>query len=141
MSHTVKIFGTKFEENKENAGYDLKATVKTVVPARSRVLVKTGVKTSFSNDVQVEIRPRSGLALKEGITVLNTPGTIDSGYRGEYGVILFNTTDKDYEVNVGDKIAQAVFMPVIHPIFVYVDSPEKLDDSQRKDGAFGSTGR
>ena len=143
MSHIVKIFsttGTQLVENKENAGYDLQATEAYLIEPGQRALVKTGLYTEFSDNLQIEIRPRSGLALKNGITVLNTPGTIDSSYRGEIGVILFNTGLQPFQVNVGDRIAQAVFMPVIHPRISYVQTKEELCQSNRGDGGFGSSG-
>ena len=83
------------------------------------------------------MRPRSGLALKSGITVLNTPGTIDAGYRGEIGVILFNTTDTDFAVHKGDRVAQIVIAPVTRVEVVETDSVEETD---RGAGGFGSTG-
>lgn len=143
MSFTVKIHstsGNKLVENKENAGYDLQSIEDLVIPAGQRALVKTGLFTEFSENLQIEIRPRSGLALKNGITVLNTPGTIDSSYRGEIGVILFNSGHDEFKVSAGDRIAQAVFMPVIHPNIGYVDSKEELGQSNRGTGGFGSTG-
>lgn len=143
MSHIVRIFsttGSTLTENKENAGYDLQATEAYLIEPGKRALVKTGIYTEFSENLQIEIRPRSGLAFKNGITVLNTPGTIDSSYRGEIGVILFNTGDEPFQVNVGDRIAQAVFMPVIHPRISYVSTKEELGDSNRGAGGFGSTG-
>ena len=86
---------------------------------------------------EAQVRPRSGLALKSGITVLNTPGTIDAGYRGEIGVILFNTTDTDFAVHKGDRVAQIVIAPVTRVEVVETDSVEETD---RGAGGFGSTG-
>lgn len=144
MSHIVKIFsttGAQLVENKDNAGYDLQATEAYLIEPGQRALVKTGIYTEFSDNLQIEIRPRSGLALKNGITVLNTPGTIDSSYRGEIGVILFNTGIEPFQVNIGDRIAQAVFMPVIHPEISYVKSKEDLGQTDRGEGGYGSTGK
>lgn len=144
MSHIVKIFsttGTQLVENKENAGYDLQATEAYLIEPGQRALVKTGIYAEFSDNLQIEIRPRSGLALKNGITVLNTPGTIDSSYRGEIGVILFNAGHEPFQVNIGDRIAQAVFMPVIHPKISYVQTKEELGQSNRGSGGFGSSGK
>lgn len=144
MSHIVKIFsttGAQLVENKDNAGYDLQATEEHLIEPGQRALVKTGLYTEFSQSLQIEIRPRSGLALKNGITVLNTPGTIDSSYRGEIGVILFNTGIEPFQVNIGDRIAQAVFMPVIHPEISYVKSKEDLGQTDRGEGGYGSTGK
>ena len=86
---------------------------------------------------EAQVRPRSGLALKHGVTVLNTPGTIDSGYRGEVGVILANFGDADFTVNKGDKIAQMVIAPVTQPEIVETDT---VDETDRGAGGFGSTG-
>jgi dUTP pyrophosphatase len=144
MSYAVSIFseqGKELKQNKENAGYDLEAAVSVLIGAGERALVKTGFYTEFPENLQIEIRPRSGLALKNGITVLNTPGTIDSSYRGEIGVILFNTSNEDFQVTAGDRIAQAVFMPVIHPTIKYLKTKEELGTSNRAEGGFGSTGK
>lgn len=139
----VKIFSTqgkKFKENPENAGYDLEAVENVLIPPMGRTLVRTGVYMELPNTLQVEIRPRSGLAIKSGITVLNSPGTIDSAYRGEIGVILINLSETTFEVHSGDRIAQAVFMPVVHPEKVYVASAEDLSVTDRGAKGFGSTG-
>jgi dUTP pyrophosphatase len=86
---------------------------------------------------EAQVRPRSGLALKKGVTVLNTPGTIDSGYRGEVGVILINLGEEDFEIKKGDKIAQIVIAPVTVAEIVETDV---IDDTDRGEGGFGSTG-
>ncbi len=119
------------------AGADITANTPAVVPAHGRALIHTGLCISLPCEVEMQIRPRSGLALKSGITVLNTPGTIDEDYRGEVGVILFNTTDEDFEVNIGDRIAQVVFNRIIPMGF---DVCESLDATQRGAAGFGSTG-
>jgi dUTP pyrophosphatase len=120
-----------------DAGADLTASEAAVVPARGRILVKTGVKIAIPYGYVGLVHPRSGLALKSGITVLNTPGTIDSGYRGEVGVILYNSTDADFEVKPGDRIAQLVIQKVSTVEFNVVDA---LTESDRGEGGFGSTG-
>ena len=86
---------------------------------------------------EIQVRPRSGLALKHGVTVLNTPGTIDSGYRGEIGVILANFGDREFSVSKGDKVAQLVFAPVVQP---EIEETDTIDDTDRGAGGFGSTG-
>jgi dUTP pyrophosphatase len=86
---------------------------------------------------EAQVRPRSGLALKHGITVLNTPGTIDAGYRGEVGVILANFGDSDFEVKKGDKIAQIVVAPVLQ---AGIEEADEIDETDRGSGGFGSTG-
>jgi dUTP pyrophosphatase len=121
-----------------SAGADLKSAEYIVIPARQRQLVKTGVYVEIPEGCVGLIHPRSGLALKNGITVLNTPGTIDSDYRGEIGVILYNSSDKDFPVMVGDRIAQIVFQQYAKAEF---QLSEALDnDTDRGAGGFGSTG-
>jgi dUTP pyrophosphatase len=120
-----------------DAGADLVANQAAVVPAKGRILVKTGLKLALPMGYVGLVHPRSGLALKHGITVLNTPGTIDSGYRGEVGVILYNSTDSDFEVQIGDRIAQLVIQKYETGVFNIVES---LDETSRGDGGFGSTG-
>lgn len=118
------------------AGFDLASMANCIVEPHSRVCISTGLKMAIPYGYELQIRPRSGLALKKGITVLNTPGTIDSDYRGLIGVILFNTTDESFEVKIGDRIAQGVVAPVMHASFV----EELLDETSRGEGGFGSTG-
>lgn len=120
-----------------DAGADLVSNEGAVVPARGRILVKTGLKLALPIGYVGLVHPRSGLALKHGITVLNTPGTIDSGYRGEVGVVLYNSTDADFEVKAGDRIAQLVIQKYETGAFNIVDS---LDETSRGEGGFGSTG-
>lgn len=120
-----------------DAGADLRAAEYVVVPAGGRALVPTGVRAAVPDGYGLFVHPRSGLALKSGITVLNAPGTIDSGYRGEIGVILFNTTDEDFQVFEGDRVAQAVVQRVQAVTFQVV---QELDETERGAGGFGSTG-
>jgi dUTP pyrophosphatase len=89
---------------------------------------------------EIQVRPKSGLALKEGLTVLNTPGTVDSGYDGEVKVIMYNTNTKPYNIKKGQKIAQAVLCPVINGKFVQLQMVDKIEDSERGSNGFGSTG-
>lgn len=100
-------------------------------------LIKTGISVSFSKCLEIQIRPRSGLALKNSITVLNTPGTIDSDYTGEIGVILINHGNEVFTVNKGDRIAQMVLCPIIKANIMEVT---ELDETERGSGGFGSTG-
>lgn len=102
-----------------------------------RCLVPTGIFTSFPKGYEIQVRPRSGLALKHGITVLNTPGTIDSGYRNEFGIILINLSDEIFEISHGDRIAQIVLNKVEEIEWNLV---ETLDESERGEGGFGHTG-
>ena len=120
-----------------DAGMDVKSCENVTVPRGGRALVHTGLAMELPPDYEAQVRPRSGLALKRGITVLNTPGTIDSGYRGEVGVILANLSDEDFEVHVGDRVAQIVVAPVTHAEIVEVDA---VTASDRGAGGFGSTG-
>lgn len=120
-----------------DAGCDLRASEATVVPARSRVLVKTGVSIALPDGYVGLVHPRSGLAAKHGITVLNTPGTIDAGYRGEIMVTLYNSTDEDFPVARLDRIAQLVIQEFVQAKFVEV---ERLPESHRGESGFGSTG-
>ena len=121
-----------------DAGMDVRSVEELVIPAGKRALVHTGLVVLLSPLYEAQVRPRSGLALKFGVTVLNTPGTIDSGYRGEIGVILANFGDADFIVKKGDKIAQLVIAPVTQPEVCEVS---EIDETDRGAGGFGSTGR
>lgn len=124
--------------NPGDAGADLRSTEDVVIPARGRALVKTGVRIALPNGFVALVHPRSGLAVKNGITVLNTPGTVDAGYRGELMVTLYNTTDTDFAVSRGDRIAQLLIQQVEHANFIAVS---ELPDSARGTGGFGSSGK
>lgn len=122
-----------------SSGYDLRAAEPATIPARGRGLVRTGLVFECPNiRWEVQIRSRSGLALKQGVFVLNSPGTIDSDYRGEVGIILFNTTDQPFEVAIGDRIAQAVICK-LHAI-AFEETNVALTETTRGAGGFGSTG-
>lgn len=108
-----------------------------VIKKGTRAIIPTGLFCAIPEGYEIQVRPRSGLAAKNGVTVLNTPGTIDSDYRGEICVILINLGDEDFTVNNGDRIAQLVAAPVTQGIFVKTD---KLDETERGAGGFGSTG-
>lgn len=120
-----------------DAGCDLRASEAAVVPARGRVLVKTGVSIALPEGYVGLVHPRSGLATKYGVTVLNTPGTIDAGYRGELMVTLYNSSDEDFEIARLDRIAQLVIQEFSVANFIQV---EKLPESHRGESGFGSTG-
>lgn len=120
-----------------DAGMDVKSIDDLVIAPGKRALVHTGLVMALPPMFEAQVRPRSGLALKKGVTVLNTPGTIDSGYRGEVGVILINLGEEDFEIKKGDKIAQIVIAPVTVADIVETDV---IDDTDRGEGGFGSTG-
>ena len=120
-----------------DAGMDVRSVEDLTIPAGRRALVHTGLVMVLPPDAEAQVRPRSGLALRHGVTVLNTPGTIDAGYRGEVGVILANFGDAPFEVKKGDKIAQLVIAPVTQPVIVEVADVNATD---RGAGGFGSTG-
>lgn len=124
------------------AGLDLRAAVPDQAPLvlvpGARALVPTGFALALPADHEAQVRPRSGLALKAGVTCLNSPGTIDCDYRGEVGVILVNHGSEPFTVSRGDRIAQLVVAPVSRAVW---DEVERLDDTARGAGGFGSTGR
>ena len=122
-----------------SAVMDLRANLEESIVLKpfQRLVVKTGLFISLQQGYEAQIRPRSGLALKKGITVLNSPGTIDADYRGEIGVILINLSDSDFEINTGDRIAQMIIAK--HERIEW-EAVDKLDGSVRGDKGFGSTG-
>ena len=122
-----------------SAGMDLRANLEESIVLKpfQRLVVKTGLFISLHQGYEAQIRPRSGLALKKGVTVLNSPGTIDADYRGEIGVILINLSDSDFEINTGDRIAQMIIAK--HETIDW-EAVDKLDESVRGDKGFGSTG-
>lgn len=140
---TVKIIGEEeFVPRYSSlyaAGADLKACVDSPVTIQpgERVLVPTGLKMEIPSGYEAQVRPRSGLAIKHGITLVNTPGTIDSDYRGDVKVIMINLGNEPFVINRGDRIAQMIFAPVITADFLIED---ELSVSQRNTGGFGSTG-
>lgn len=120
-----------------SAGFDLHSLNEYILKPGQRVLVETGLAFEIESGFEVQVRPRSGLALKNGISVLNTPGTIDSDYRGEIKVLLINHSNEDFEIKKGDRIAQAVVCMVHRAEFVEV---AELSESVRGQGGFGSSG-
>lgn len=121
-----------------DAGYDVTAVEETVVPAGKWTLVKTGIAVELPEEMEIQVRSRSGLALKHGIFCLNAPGTVDAGYRNEIGVILANFSQEDFMIHRGERVAQLIFQTPKHPELVEVDD---LSESDRGLGGFGSTGR
>lgn len=126
-------------ETLSSAGMDVRANISEaiVLKSMSRTLIPTGLFLEIPHGYECQVRPRSGLALKRGVSVLNTPGTIDADYRGEVGVILFNMSDEEFTVENGERIAQLVFAPVLQ---VEWDESESLSETERGVGGFGSTG-
>ena len=125
-------------QSEEAAGFDLHSIEDYVLKTGERKLINTGLAFEIEVGYEVQIRPRSGLAFKHGITVLNSPGTIDSDYRGEIKVLLINLGSEDFEIKKGERIAQAVVAPAIQAEIVEVD---ELNDTKRGKGGFGSTGK
>lgn len=121
-----------------DAGLDLFAVEATVIAPGAATLVRTGIAVALPSGTEAQVRPRSGLALRHSITVLNTPGTIDEGYRGEIGVILINHGAAEFAVERGMKVAQLVVSPRLH---VEVAEVDDLEDTVRGARGFGSTGR
>ena len=122
------------------SGMDLMAFIKEPITLKpnSSCLVPTGLSVAFSKDFEIQIRPRSGLAAKNSISVLNTPGTIDSDYRGELKVILFNHGNNDFLINNKDRIAQMILTPVVK---MDLEETDNLPETIRGEGGFGSTGK
>ena len=124
----------------QSAGVDLRANIDNpvVIAPLGRALIPTGLYMALPEGWEAQVRPRSGLAIKKGVTVLNTPGTIDADYRGEVGVILINLSGEDFVVQDGDRIAQMIFNQYGKADFVEVDT---LDETERGAGGFGHTGK
>ena len=122
------------------SGMDLMAFIKSPITIKPKTsfLIPTGLSLAFSKDYEVQIRPRSGLAAKNNMSVLNTPGTIDSDYRGEIKVILYNHGNNDFVVNNGDRIAQMILVPVVK---MELEETNNLPETIRGEGGFGSTGK
>ena len=144
----VKVLVKKFDpkvqlpsyKTKGSSGMDLMAFIKDPIKIapNTSALIPTGISVAISSDVEIQIRSRSGLAAKSSISVLNTPGTIDSDYRGELKIILFNHSKEEFVVRNNDRIAQMVLMPVLKIDFEEVDN---LPDTLRGSDGFGSTGK
>jgi len=127
-------------ETTASAGLDLKANTSEAIVLKplERALIKTGLFLEIPEGYEAQVRPRSGLAFKNGITVLNAPGTIDADYRGEVGVILINLSNENFTIQPGDRIAQLVFARFEQAEWEHV---EVLNETQRGEGGFGSTGK
>jgi dUTP pyrophosphatase len=140
----IKVKIKKIKENaivpkyahEGDAGVDLYSTEEHLLKAGERVLVSTGIKIAVPEGYEAQIRPKSGLAINHGISVCNTPGTVDAGYRGEVGVIAINHGNEDFKIEKGKKIAQMIINKIEAAEFEEV---EELDDTTRGEGGFGST--
>jgi len=150
MSNTIDILylnKSKLEDpkynHKEDSGFDIRANIDDDITISSleRVLVPTGLHFQIHEDYELQIRPRSGLAAKHGISVLNTPGTVDSNYRGEIKIILVNLSKEDYTIKRGDRVAQGVVSYVLKQKWGKLKKVKTLNTTSRNDGAFGSTGK
>ena len=134
LGHGVKSL--KYEHDGDS-GIDLFASDTVEIKPMERKIVGTGIRISMEKGLEAQTRPKSGLALNHGITLLNTPGTIDSNYRGEIKIILINLGEKSYIVEKGKKIAQLIFQKVEYPA---IEEVSELDSTSRGEGGFGSTG-
>lgn len=126
-----------FQAYEGDAGMDLFSVDEVTLKPMERKLIHTGIKIQLPKNTEAQIRPRSGLALKNGITVLNAPGTIDEGYRGEIGIILINLGQNNFKITEGMKIAQMVIKPTLS---LKVEQVVELTETSRGEGGFGSTG-
>jgi dUTP pyrophosphatase len=122
-----------------DSGFDLYASEEVIIGPFGRALVPTGLKLSFEEGYEIQVRPKSGLAIKQGLTVLNTPGTVDQGYTGEIQVIVFNTNNTTITIPKGMKIGQGVLCPVVQGKYINFEPVDKLEDKDRGDNGFGST--
>ena len=127
-------------KTKGASGMDLMAFIKEPINIKPQTssLISTGISVAFSKNYEIQIRPRSGLAAKNNISVLNTPGTIDSDYRGELKIILFNHSNENFIINNNDRVAQMVLTPIVK---MELEEINELPNSNRGDGGFGSTGK
>jgi len=123
-----------------DSGFDLYSTEDVVVKGLGRCLVPTGLSFDIGDMHEIQVRSKSGLAINEGLFVLNSPGTVDSGYNGEIKVIIFNTNQHEYTIKKGTKIAQAVLCPVASGMWVDLVETNKINDKERGSNGFGSTG-
>jgi dUTP pyrophosphatase len=143
----LKLEYTNESNNKEpeyayesDSGFDLRSTEDLWIQANDRKLIPTGLRFDIPDGYEIQVRSKSGLALKQGLMVLNSPGTVDSGYQGEVKVIIFNTTNERIKIEKGQKIAQAVLCPVVNGKWVNLIKVEEIGEKDRNDKGFGSTG-
>jgi len=138
-----KIHPDAYDPNynyESDSGFDLHSVEEVIVEPLGRSIVPTGLVFGIPEEYEIQIRPKSGLALKQGLTVLNTPGTVDAGYDGEIKVIIFNTTNKPITINKGMKVGQAVLCPVVCGKYVEIEMVQNIEKRERGINGFGSTG-
>ena len=123
-----------------DSGFDLRSNKKVTLGPLERDLIPTGLYVNIPEGYEIQVRPKSGLAYNKGLSVLNTPGTVDQGYTGEIKVILVNLSNETQIIEVGDKVAQAVLCPVVAGKHVELIEKDKIEDKDRADNGFGSTG-
>lgn len=123
-----------------DSGFDLHSVEEVIIPAFGRAAVPTGLSFQFDDGIELQIRPKSGLALNQGLTILNTPGTVDQGYRGEIKAIVYNTNNTTVTIPKGMKVAQGVLCPVLSGKFINLVDVDDLDETDRGNNGFGSTG-
>ena len=123
-----------------DSGFDLYSTEEIIIESFGRALVPTGLHFDIPDGYEIQVRSKSGLALKQGLMVLNSPGTVDQGYTGEVKVIIFNTTKDTVKIGKGQKIAQSVVCPVVSGKWLNLVKVDNIDDKDRSDNGFGSTG-
>ena len=123
-----------------DSGFDLHSTIDIVVPPFGRALIPTGLKFSFDEGYEIQVRTKSGLAINQGLIVLNSPGTVDAGYTGECKVPVLNVNQTEFKITAGMKVAQAVLCPVMNGRYVKFESVDEIGEKDRGNKGFGSTG-
>ena len=123
-----------------DSGFDLHSTEEIVIPPFGRVLVSTGISLDIQDGFEVQVRSKSGLAINQGLMCLNSPGTVDNGYTGEVKAIIFNTNKEPFTITKGMKVAQAVLCPVVNGKWVDLVNIETINNKERGENGFGSTG-
>lgn len=145
MQVQYKVLHESATEPKYNypsdSGFDLHSIEDMIIPPLSRKLAPTGLSFKIKDGFEIQVRPKSGLAWNDGLTVLNTPGTIDSGYNGEIKVILYNSTQNSMQIKKGQKIAQACICPVANGRWINLTKVDSLEETDRGENGFGSTGK
>lgn len=123
-----------------DSGFDLHSTIDIVIPPFGRALIPTGLKFSFDEGYEIQVRTKSGLAINQGLIVLNSPGTVDAGYTGECKVPVLNVNQTEFKITAGMKVAQAVLCPVMNGRYVKFESVDEIGEKDRGNKGFGSTG-